>query len=301
MIRGAVMKPSVAVVGCGKVGTTLAIWLSKAGYRIAGLASKGPDSAKNAAALTATDHYGRVNWEMTREADIVFITTPDGIISDVCAGIAQQGGFRKDTVVLHCSGAHPSTILSSAKDSGAVIGSMHPLQSIAAIKTESNPFRDIVVSVEGEDRAVEIAREIATDLGATSYTIRTEAKMLYHAAAVVASNYLVALLGLSFTLIGKAGIPATDAYSVLQPLISGTLGNIEKVGIPAALTGPISRGDAETVAQHIDAMQAQTPELLSLYRALGIGTVNVARAAGTLSEEGAEKLRKVLADSAGPA
>ncbi|MEE8399651.1 MAG: Rossmann-like and DUF2520 domain-containing protein [Desulfobacterales bacterium] len=290
------MKPTIAIVGCGKVGTTLAIWLSRAGYAITGLASNGPVSAKNAAALTATDHYGQTNWEMTLEADIVFITTPDGIISDVCDAISQRKGFKKDAVILHCSGAHASTILSSAKDCGAMIGSMHPLQSIASIKSESNPFEGIIVSVEGEDRAVETARQIATDLGATSYTIRTEAKMLYHAAAVVASNYLVALLGLSFKLIGKAGIPDTDAYSVLQPLIGGTLGNIEKVGIPAALTGPISRGDVDTVAQHIEAMKAQTPELLSLYRTLGTATIDIARAAGTLSEEGAGKLRDVLKD-----
>jgi len=288
------MKPGVAIVGCGKVGTTLAIWLSKAGYPIAGLASKSLPSAQKAAELTKTVHYGQINWEITPQADIVFITTPDGIISDACSSISQHRGFKEKSVVLHCSGAHPSTILSSAKDCGASIGSMHPLQSIAAIKTENNPFQDIVVSVEGEDAAVKTARDIATALGATSYTIKTDAKMLYHASAVVASNYLVTLLDLAFKLIGKAGIEKKDAYTVLKPLIKGTLGNIENVGIPAALTGPISRGDLKTVEQHLDEMQSKSPELLFLYRALGLWTIDIAKAAGTLSNATAEKLKNVL-------
>jgi predicted short-subunit dehydrogenase-like oxidoreductase (DUF2520 family) len=288
------MKPSIAIIGCGRVGTSLALWLSKAGYPIAGLASKTLSSARNAAELTQTTRYSQVNWDITPKADVVFITTPDGIISDACALISQKKGFRENSVVLHCSGAHPSTILSSAKDCRAIIGSMHPLQSIAAVKTENNPFKDIIISVEGEDRAVETAREIASTLGATSYTIKTEGKMLYHASAVVASNYLVTLLGLAFKLIGKAGVANEDAYSVLKPLIQGTLGNIENVGIPSALTGPISRGDIKTVEQHLDAMQTQTPELVSLYGALGIHTIDIARAAGTLSDESAKKLKDVL-------
>ena len=288
------MKPSVAIVGCGRVGTTLAIWLSKVGYPIAGLASKSLKSVQKAAELTKTTRYGQINWEITPQADIVFITTPDGIISEACMSISQHQGFKEKSVILHCSGAHPSTILSSAKVCGATIGSMHPLQSIAAIKTENNPFQDIVVSVEGEDEAVKAARDIATALGATSYTIKTDAKMLYHASAVVASNYLVTLLDLAFKLIGKAGIEKKDAYTVLKPLIKGTLGNIENVGIPAALTGPISRGDLKTVEQHLDEMQSKSPELLFLYRALGLWTIDIAKAAGTLSNATAEKLKNVL-------
>lgn len=288
------MKPSVAIVGCGKVGTSLGIWISKAGYVITGVASKSLSSAKKAAELIQTDRFSQTAEEITGDADIVFLTTPDGVISDVCENISRNNGFRENAVVLHCSGAHPSTILLSAKSCGATIGSMHPLQSIASIKTDINPFKGIIVSVEGEDDAIDTARQIASELGATCYTIKTDAKMLYHASAVVASNYLVTLLGLAFKLIGVAGIAAPDAYKVLKPLISGTLSNIEKVGIPDALTGPISRGDVETIEQHLDAIESKIPELLSLYRTLGLHTIDIAKAAGTLSEEGAGKLNEVL-------
>jgi len=288
------MKPSVAIVGCGKVGTTLAIWLSDVGYGICGVASRSLASARQASESAENPEYTQTNWEATRQADVVFITTPDGIIPDVCTDISTNRGYKEDAVVLHCSGAHPSTILSSARDNGAHIGSMHPLQSFASIKKEANPFQGIIAAVEGEDRAVDAARQIAADLGATPYTIRTQAKMLYHASAVVASNYLVALVGLAFKLIAAAGITGKDAFAVLGPLINGTLGNIEKVGVTQALTGPISRGDVETVQQHLETMSAQTPDLVPLYQALGTDTIGIAEAAGTLSDEAAEKLRRLL-------
>ena len=114
----------------------------------------------------------------------------------------------------------------------------------------------------------------ALDTSKGPKSVKTDGKMLYHASAVVASNYLVTLLGLAFKLIGKAGIADRDAYTVLKPLIMGTLGNVENVGIPAALTGPISRGDVQTVAQHLDEMKSKSPELMFLYRALGLHTID---------------------------
>ncbi len=289
-----IMKPSFAIVGCGKVGTALGKFLSRVGYRLAGVSSKSLSSAQRAAEITGTDHFSQVPWEITKSADVVFITTPDNAISDTCSSISRNNGFCKNAIVLHCSGALPSTILSSAKRCGAFTGAMHPLQSFVSSKAESNPFQGIIISVEGENDAVNMARKIAIDLGATCMEIKTEAKTLYHAAAVVASNYLVTLFDLAFNLIEAAGIPKKEALKVLKPLIEGTLSNIEKVGIPEALTGPIARGDVETVEKHVEEIGAKTPDLLSLYKSLGFSTIDIARAKGTLSDSSAQKLDKLL-------
>ena len=288
------MKPSFAIVGCGRVGTALGRYLTEAGYKLAGLADKDLSFAKRAADIIGAGHFTQVSWEITDKADIVFITTPDGLINEACQEIAGNGGFRKNAIVLHCSGAHPSTILSPAKNSGAFIGSMHPLQSFAAGETEKSPFKGIVISVEGDREAVEAAQEIATDFGAISVMIRTEAKTLYHAAAVVASNYLVTLLDLAFRLIEEAGISQSDAYKVLSPLVDGTLSNIEKVGIQEALTGPIARGDVETVERHLDDIGSKIPDLVPLYKMLGLHTINIAKARGALSESAEQALKKIL-------
>lgn len=296
------MKSSIAIVGCGKVGTTLGLYLADAGYPIAGLGCKSIASAKQAADLLKTDRFSDAPWQITPKADIVFITTPDGIIADACDQIAQQGGFSAGSIVLHCSGALPSSVLASAKKSGAHIGSLHPLQSFAAYPTgpadmDNSPFNGIVAAIEGDPEAVEVAGRMAGDLGAKVYTIQTEGKTLYHASAVVASNYLVALLDLAFKLLQAAGMAQKDAFDLMRPLIDGTLANIGRVGIPQALTGPIVRGDTTTVAQHVAAIKEQIPELSDLYRQLGYQTIAVALAKGDIDPAMAAKLKATLVDT----
>lgn len=289
-----IMKPSIAIVGCGKVGTAIGKFLAEAGYNIAGLASKSLSSAERVADIVKTNNVSEIPWEITKKADIVFLTTPDNAIADTCNSISIHSGFRKNAVVLHCSGALPSTILSSAKKCNAFIGSMHPLQSFASTAPAGNPFKDIIISVEGEKDAVNKARKIATDLGAECLMIKTEAKALYHASAVVASNYLVTLLDLSFRLIKAAGITDREAFKALKPLIQGTLSNIEKAGTVNALTGPIVRGDIETLKRHLEEIGLKTPDLLSLYKTLGFHTIDIAMAGGDLSKSSAQKLKKIF-------
>jgi predicted short-subunit dehydrogenase-like oxidoreductase (DUF2520 family) len=287
------MKPSFAVVGCGKVGKALGKHLQAAGYPLAGISTQSMASAEQSAQALGTKNFSANASEISGTADIVFITTPDGVIEDVCSQLTRDKGFKKDAVVLHCSGAHPSTILSSAREADAHIGSMHPLQSFSA-DSSGNTFDGIVISVEGDEKAVTIASQMADDLGANCLTIKTDNKVLYHAAAVVACNYLVSLQDAAFKLMEEAGINEKDVFTVLYPLISGTLSNIEKSGTVKALTGPIARGDSETITRHIQSIQEKMPEILNLYRVMGRYTVDVAKAGGTLSDEKAEELTRLL-------
>lgn len=284
------MKPSFAIVGCGRVGTALAKYLAEAGYTPAGLASKSLASAKRVADLIGASGFSNVLWEAAKKADIVFITTPDGAIKSACDSISENNGFKSGSVIFHCSGALSSTELMSAKTCGAKIGSMHPLQSFASTEYEFNPFSGIVTSVEGDREAIDAAKHVTEDLDSHCITINTEAKMLYHASAVVASNYLVTLLDLSLSLIKFAGVTGEDALRGLKPLIEGTILNVEKMGIQNALTGPIARGDIQTIEKHLSEIGSKTPQLLSLYRTLGLHTVEIARAKGTLSNSTAKQM-----------
>ena len=288
-------KPKIAIVGCGRVGTALALGLQRAGYPIAGLASRRLTSAEIVAArLGGQIPISEAPADVTVRAEAVFITTPDGVIAQVCRETAHSGGFTPGSAVLHCSGALPSTILAAARDNGAHIGSMHPLQSFATAQADGDPFQGIVVSVEGDGPALALAERITADLKARGHRIRTEAKTLYHAAAVVASNYLVTLLDLSFALLAEAGVARGDAFDVMRPLIDGTLANVHRIGPTAALTGPVARGDAATVADHLNAIGAMMPDALPLYRAMGLATVSVARQGGHISVEQAAALRRSL-------
>lgn len=279
------MKPSVVIVGCGRMGTALAKTLVDRGYQIVGLSSLHRASAQRLAEICGVSETTDRPQEITRRADVVFLTTPDGVIESVCKSISQSGGFSPAAVVLHCSGAHASTILSSARKCGAFIGSMHPLQSFASADISRNPFQAVRVAIEGDSKAVSTADQMARDLEALPLRIMTEGKPLYHAAAVVASNFLVTLMGVAFRLIQQAGIPQEEAFSVLKPLVQGTLANIERVGVHQALTGPVVRGDVQTVQAHIQAISQTMPELLAFYACLIQHTAEQAGAGGQISPD----------------
>ena len=299
------MKPTFAIIGCGKVGMALAEYLSKAGYRPIGFSSRSLSSARQAAEIAGVPECWFENiWDAPKTADIVFITTPDELIKESCRIIGENKGFPENAVVFHCSGALASTELASAKschaEIGVKIGSMHPLQSFAAIKIgkSGNPFENIIMAVEGDPAAVEKARTIAVDLGAKPFTIKTEGKILYHAAAVVASNYLVTLMDLAIKLMAASGVSESEAFEILKPLIKGTLTNIETTGIPDALTGPIARGDVGIVEKHVQAIRSmpdkKAGEMVEYYNLNGVETIKIARAKGTLSEKAAQQLLQIL-------
>lgn len=291
------MKPSIAIAGCGKVGATLGFYLTEKGYAVTGISCRTQESAQAAARILKTDHYGIHPWDITAEADVIFIGTPDARIEETCDAIAQNGGFKRGAVVFHLSGSLPSTILLAAKKCGVETGSLHPLQSFAAIDLVGKPFKGIIMAAEGSPKALRTAREVAQDLESTFIEIKTEAKTLYHAAAVVASNYLVALLGFAFDLLNEAGIPEPEAMMVLKPLINGTLANIEKKGVVKALTGPIVRGDLITVRSHLAQIKERVPELSDLYKILGRYAVGLTQKRGELDASKISGLRELLVDS----
>lgn len=290
---------SFAIIGCGKVGVMLGRHLARAGYRPAGFYSRRKESALHAARVAvndADDAAGMVYeepWNAARQAEVVFITTPDQAIESVCASVAAQRGFCMGAAVLHCSGALPSTVLSSARSCGAHVASMHPLQSFAG-ESAGNPFHSIMMAVEGEGPALETAKTIAVDLSARPFVLPTEGKTFYHASAVVASNYLVTVMDLAFQLMAAAGVSESSAFAVLAPLIQGTLANIETIGIPNALTGPIARGDIHIVEKHLAAIRGLSFDLAGRYARLGADTIPLAMAKGGLGEDAARRLQELF-------
>lgn len=287
-------KPAVAIVGCGTVGTALARLLKDAGYRIWGVATSNAETARKACMVTGSEVFSDHPWEVTQGAQVVFITTPDDLIKETCAGISERGGFKGDAVVIHCSGALPADILSSARGCGAMVASLHPLQSFASAEQAVSLVPGSFCTMEGDQEALPVVRQIIEDIGGIVLQITPGKKTLYHAAAVAASNYLVTLIHLALGLNEAAGLPRDTSVKALFPLIKGTLSNICERGTVQALTGPIARGDVATVSAHIEAMEREAPGLLPIYRCLGLYTVSIARAKGGLDEAAARELDVLL-------
>jgi predicted short-subunit dehydrogenase-like oxidoreductase (DUF2520 family) len=154
--------------------------------------------------------------------------------------------------------------------------------------------------IEGDQKAVELLVKIARAIGMEPMVIPSEKKSLYHAGAVMVCNYLVTLADIAVRLEEGAGIEREKALHSLMPLVRGTVDNLEEVGLPMALTGPISRGDIETVRGHIDSLRDEQPGLLPLYARLGIETIEVARRKGSISHERAEKMQALLKGTLNP-
>src|SRR4030042_1886953 len=276
----------IAIVGAGVVGTALAYLFKEKGYQLVGLAGSGEESLKKASSLVGSKvRTTTVPEEITAEADLVFITTSDSAIQEVCDGIAGKGGFRPGQIVVHTSGSLPSTILKSAQDRGALIASCHPLQSFADVKEAVKIIPSSIFNLEGDPKAIPILTELVEELGGKPLPIDTREKPLYHAAAVVACNFLVTLVYLSYRLFEAIGIPQDADSTALLPLVKGTVNNIEHLGPVKALTGPIARGDVGVIKGHMEALKTEDPRFIDIYRMISRLTVEIGIKKGTLSAE----------------
>jgi predicted short-subunit dehydrogenase-like oxidoreductase (DUF2520 family) len=284
------MKNKIAIIGAGVVGTAMGYLLRKKGYHIAGVGSRTLESAKKAVEFIGEGDASIDLSSITKRADIIFITIPDSAIEGVCNKVASEGGFNSESIVFHMSGALSSKVLKSARNSGARIASIHPLQSLADVREAIKTLPGSYFCTEGDEEALSVAREIVTALDGKEITIETDKKPLYHAGASVASNFLVAIVRFALELFEVAGINPQDSLGALMPLIKGTVANIETLHIPSALTGPISRGDTGVIEDHLRAISNQRPEMVKLYSELGRYTVKVAIEKGGLTEDKAKQI-----------
>ncbi len=288
-------KPGFCIVGAGVVGTAVATLLTAQGYRLVGVASRSLSAAQGLAErLGIKEAVSQSPWEVTRGAKLVFITTPDKAIYEVCAAIQKHGGFSPEMIVIHMSGALASDSLAPAREAGARVLSLHPLQSFARVEEAVANLPGSVFTLEGDQEAGEWGFAIIRDLGGQGFAISKANKALYHGAAVIAANYLVSLAHLSTSILEEIGIPREKGVEALVPLMEGVLKNIRALGPAKALTGPIARGDAETVEKHVSYLAKLPGEYLTIYRELGAYTVNVALEKGTIDREAAGKLLAVL-------
>ncbi len=277
-------------IGAGTVGTALSVRLSSKDYQVIAVSSRSQTSAGKLAGAVGGCQAFNNNQDVADTAELIFITTPDDTIASVAAEIQWHRGQS----VVHCSGALSTDILEPAKELGAQVGALHPLQTFASVKQAIENIAGSTFAVEAEEPLLSTLKDIATALDGHWIELKANDKVVYHAAAVIACNYLVTLVKLATDLWQSFNIPQSQATEALLPLIRGTLHNIDTVGIPQCLTGPIARGDIETIKKHLDALQKVAPALLSTYQELGRQTIPVALAKGKINQHQAEELQAIL-------
>lgn len=277
------------IIGAGKLGKTIAYLLAKKNViRIAAVCNKTEESAMRAIRFLGEGACSSAISDLP-PADLTLITTPDDLIAESCIALCQGRQFKKDSLVVHCSGTFTSDILSPAKEAGCYVASVHPMRSFADPEASTGQYPGTYCALEGDAEAVSIVRMLFTAIESKCFEISREKKALYHAAGVFASNYLLTLAEQAQSCLLEAGVEQDVAIGLVTNLMQGTLFNLEKTRSPAlSLTGPVKRGDAETVKQHLDVLGANQK---NLYAALGLATIPLS----TASTEKKASLKEALA------
>lgn len=287
----------IGFIGAGRVGGALGQHLFQKGYEITGYYSRTPVSARNASELVGGRHFESL-MEVVQSSDFIFLTVSDDSISQVVDTLDELKCRFENKIIAHTSGVHASDVFLPLVEKGASAYAIHPLQAFATVEQALKLIEKTVFSIEGSglirtekgsQASSDIAKRLLSfmdDLGDRYFVIMGEEKAIYHAAAVISSNYLVATLDFALSQFERIGCDKAFAMKALFPLIQGTIDNIERLGTLDALTGPIARGDVHTVDMHLSKLSGQDAEL---YKALGLKTLDIASEKG-LSKEKRDRL-----------
>jgi len=347
------MDKRISIIGPGAVGTAVGMLAARAGWEVA---VAGRDAGRSARAASAMGERARAcSIDEAAAGPVVLLTVSDDAIEKLCADLAGRGAFAPGVTVAHCSGALSSEALRAARRIGCSVASAHPLQTFPSAAAAAEKLAGTYFFCEGDEAALAVLDPLIADLGGRAVRLAggARAKALYHAAAVMACNYLTTsiasdvgsvdaalsahqtevlvprmreaveqkasdsdfvesslytqdlseesfwvataatLFGAGVELMAEAGVDHATAMAALLPLVRATLDNIEAVGPAAALTGPIARGDVETVRRHLRALRGNKYE--QIYRANGVCTVRLAQRKGSIDVRTAEEFRTLLA------
>lgn len=250
----------IGFIGAGKVGSSLGKYFSDSGT-VMGYNSRSAESARFASEFTSSKFYESAE-ALVSDCDVIFITTPDDVIQQVWEELKQLDISGK--VVCHCSGSLSSMVFSGIEKTGAYGLSVHPLQAISDRENSVHLLRDCVFTVEGDERKIGEVKAFLEGFGNTVKSISAKDKTLYHAAAVFVSNLPIALTQIGTDILKRCGFDDESARKALAPLIVGSANNAAQKGAVRALTGPVERGDAETVTAHLGAINKKEKEVYLL-------------------------------------
>jgi predicted short-subunit dehydrogenase-like oxidoreductase (DUF2520 family) len=267
--------PNTFVIGAGPVATVIASALRRGGVPVLGLWARRPDAARAAAKAAGVVGYSSAPPDILLESDVVIVAVRDDAISEVAATLCGTGLITRRHVFLHCSGAiAASEAFASVAAKVGGIGTLHPLRAFADASAAAVGVRGTVFGIEGDEVAQAAARQLVELMGGATLPLEKTQMAAYHAAAAMASNFLVALLDSAAQVLTATGMPMEQALSALLPLAKGALANIAEQGAKAGLTGPIRRGDVGTVVRHLTALHTR-PQALEVYRVLGRATLAI--------------------------
>ncbi|MDD8030860.1 MAG: DUF2520 domain-containing protein [Acidobacteriota bacterium] len=279
-----------SVIGAGQVGSALILALSQVKFKLQVVSDRSIRKARQVVKIVGQGQATNDNKTAVSPADIIFICVPDDFISLVVNNLARVD--FKNKYVFHTSGACSSRLLEPLVKRGAAVASFHPVQTFAGPDPEPDIFQGIYFGIEGQPKAKQLGRKLAARLGAKTLYLSPEEKSVYHLACSMSSNFLVLLLFEVIELFRTIGLEEKETIKILVPLLNKTLQNVKKLGIERSLTGPLIRGDCQTVKSHLS-ITSLRPGLDKIYRSLAQESLVIGQRRG-LSEDKIKALKKLL-------
>ena len=284
--------PVIGIVGAGSVGTALGVALDRSGWRIHAVASRSEARRDRFRGLVPGVRAFSDATPLVEEVELIIVAVPDDAIPAVAGAIHMYSG----QAMIHTSGLLGAEALASAMAAGTQVGSFHPLVAFADLERAVAALHGATIAIEGDDQLLDLLARMAEVIGGTPVRLAPGAKPAYHAAAVLAAGGFDALLDAIAELGRVAGLDEAGSLAIYGRLIEQTLGNARSLGIAAALTGPMTRGDRGSVISHLAALRAHAPGALAVYRALAEREIAIAVERRALTPELAAELRNTLAD-----
>jgi predicted short-subunit dehydrogenase-like oxidoreductase (DUF2520 family) len=282
--------PITGIVGAGAVGTALGVALSRGGWPIQAVASRDPARRERFRSLVDVSRVFADPEPILDEVELIILAVPD----DAIAGLARSLRMYSGQAMIHTSGALGAELLAPAMAAGTQIGAFHPLVAFADTERAVAALHGATVAIEGDDQLAAMLADMAEAVGATAVRLAPGSKAAYHAAAVLAAGGFVALLDAIAELGRVAGLDEAGSLAIYGPLIEGTLGNARALGIRAALTGPMTRGDVGTLVAHLATLRTHAPGVVDLYVAAARREIDLAADRGALAPAMATDMRNAL-------
>jgi len=288
---------SVGVVGAGRAGTAMAVALARAGHTVVA-ASAVSQASRDRVRRSLPGVPVEPPEQVVAAADLILLTVPDDVLPGLASGLAATGAPLSGRLLAHASGRHGLAVLEPAARRGALPLALHPVMTFTGRPDDADRIVGSTFGVTAPEPLRLVAEALVVEMGGEPVFIAEEDRGLYHAALANAANHLITLVTASADLLREASVP--EPARMLGPLLRAALDNALSLG-DAALTGPVARGDADTVAEHVQAISKVSPAALGAYLALARLTADRALAAGLLSAANAQRLLAVLGNASGPA
>ncbi len=310
-------KLKLSIIGCGNVAKTLAyLWHQASVVEICDVLNRSQQSAEEsvefigAGKAVAGSALDSVN--ALQAADVFLLGCGDDQLEQCINQLADAEVVKAGNILFHCSGSKPSSIITSTIEKSAhkwggasttlsrtvLIASLHPVKSFASPKEAINSFSNTYCGFEGDEQAVVVLKKLAESIGGNCFDIDAghdgKNKLIYHAASVIACNYLVALQELSINAFAQSGVDREMAMKILEPIVKGTADNIFSLGTANALTGPIARGDHQVVAKQLQAVKDWDSSAGEIYKLLGEISADLSEKQGAATRENMTKIRDIL-------